>query len=105
LISHPEYCLGNIKDQALDAQVFSRTQVKFGYAKNETLPQYCRECPYLSDCWGECPKNRIIRTPDGEPGLNYLCRGFKQYFAHTIPEVERIVADLRKQPLQPRRRM
>jgi hypothetical protein len=40
-----------------------------------------------------------------EPGLNYLCRGFKQYFAHAIPEVERICADLRKQPLQPRRRM
>jgi uncharacterized protein len=102
---YPEYRLGTIKDQALDTQVFSRTQVKFGYAKNETLPQYCRQCPFLSDCWGECPKNRIIRTPDGEPGLNYLCRGFKQYFAHAIPEVERICADLRKQPLQPRRRM
>ena len=54
------------------------------------------QCPFLSDCWGECPKNRIIRTPDGEPGLNHLCRGFKQYFAHAIPEVERIVVDLRK---------
>ena len=85
---YPEYRLGNLKDQALDTQVFSRTQVKFGYAKNETLPQYCRQCPYLTDCWGECPKNRIIRTPDGEPGLNYLCRGFKKYFAHAIPEVE-----------------
>jgi len=102
---YPEYRLGNIKDRALDSQVFSRTQVKFGYAKNETLPKYCRQCPYLSDCWGECPKNRIIRTEDGEPGLNYLCRGFKQYFAHAIPEVERICADLRKQPIQPRKRM
>jgi len=102
---YPEYRLGNIKDQALDGQVFSRTQVKFGYAKNETLPRYCRQCAFLTDCWGECPKNRIIRTPDGEPGLNYLCRGFKQYFAHAIPAVEKIVADLRKQPLQPRKRM
>jgi uncharacterized protein len=102
--------------------------VKFGYAKNETLPAYCRKCPYLTDCWGECPKNRIIRTPDGEPGphpqplshrmgeggrrrgegepgLNYLCRGLKKFFAHAIPEVDRIVADLRKQPIQPRRRL
>jgi uncharacterized protein len=102
---YPEYRIGNIKDSALDSQAFSRTQVKFGYAKNETLPAYCRQCPFLTDCWGECPKNRIIRTPDGEPGLNYLCRGLKTYFAHAIPEVERIVADLRKQPLQPRRRM
>jgi uncharacterized protein len=53
----------------------------------------------------ERPKNRIIRTTDGEPGLNYLCRGFKQYFAHAIPEVERIVANLKKQPVQPRKRM
>lgn len=102
---YPEYRLGTIDGRPLDEMVFSRTQVKFGYAKNETLPKYCRECPYLSDCWGECPKNRILRTPDGEPGLNYLCRGFKKFFAHAIPEVERIVADLRKRPLQPRRRM
>ena len=102
---YPEYRLGNIKDQALDRRFFPATQVQFGYAKNETLPQYCRQCPYLTDCWGECPKNRIIRTPDGEPGLNYLCRGFKKFFAHAIPEVERIVARLRKQPLRPRPRM
>jgi len=97
--------VGNIKDSALDSQAFSRTQVKFGYAKNETLPAYCRQCPFLTDCWGECPKNRIIRTPEGEPGLNYLCAGFKKYFAHSIPEVERIVADLRKRPIKPQRRM
>ena len=102
---YPEYRLGNIKDAAIDAQVFSRTQVKFGYAKNETLPQYCRQCAYLSDCWGECPKNRFIRTEDGEPGLNYLCRGFKKYFAHAIPEINRIVADLKQRPMQPRKRM
>lgn len=102
---YPEYRLGNIQDTALDAQVFSRTQVKFGYAKNESLPQYCRQCPYLTDCWGECPKNRILRTPTGEPGLNYLCRGFKQYFAHAIPAVDRIVADLKNRPLNPRSRM
>ena len=102
---YPEYRLGNISEEQLDKMVFYRTQVQFGYAKNETLPQYCRQCPYLTDCWGECPKNRIIRTADGESGLNYLCRGFKRFFAHAIPEVERIAAGLRQQPLQPRKRM
>jgi uncharacterized protein len=48
-----------------------------------TLPQYCRRCPHLRVCWGECPKNRFLRTPDGEPGLNYLCPGLKRFFAHT----------------------
>jgi len=102
---YPEYRVGNVRTEPLADMVFSRTQVKFGYAKNETLPQYCRKCPYLSDCWGECPKNRIIRTPDGEPGLNYLCRGFKQYFAHVLPEVDKIVAELRQEPLHPQKRM
>lgn len=92
---YPEYRRGNIRDGELHRFVLSRDQVRFGYAKSETLPRACRECEFLSDCWGECPKNRILRTADGEPGLNYLCRGFKRYFAHAIPEVERLVAKLR----------
>ena len=102
---YPEYRLGNVQANKMSDMVFSRGQVQFGYAKSEMLPQFCRQCPYLSDCWGECPKNRIIRTPDGEPGLNYLCRGFKQFFAHALPEIERIVAELRKGPIQPQKRM
>ncbi|NLF25709.1 MAG: anaerobic sulfatase maturase [Deltaproteobacteria bacterium] len=93
---YPQYCLGNIKNETLSDQVFSRRQLKFAYAKSETLPKYCRVCPYLSDRWGECPKNRLIKTPDGEPGLNYLCRGFKKFFAHAIPSVELIVRRLRQ---------
>jgi uncharacterized protein len=85
--------------------VFSPAQVQFGEAKSQSLPQYCRQCAYLTDCWGECPKNRLIRAPDGEPGLNYLCRGFKKFFAHSLPEVERIAAQLRQQPLHPRPRL
>ena len=102
---YPEFRLGNIAGKALDDMVFSREQVQFAYAKSESLPKYCRQCAYLTDCWGECPKNRIIRTPDGEPGLNYLCRGFKKFFSHAIPEVDRIVANLRRQPIHPIPRM
>ncbi len=93
---YPEYRIGNVMEGPLVDTILSRAQVKFGYAKNETLPAQCRQCPHLKDCWGECPKNRILRTAAGEPGLNYLCRGFKKFFAHAIPEVDRIVADLRQ---------
>ncbi len=102
---YPEYLLGNIRSGKLSDAVFSRPQVKFGYAKSETLPAQCCVCAYLQDCWGECPKNRIIRTADGKPGLNYLCSGFKRYFAHALPEVDRIVEKLRQQPLASRARM
>jgi uncharacterized protein len=76
--------------------VFAPEQVKFGYAKSESLPRYCRQCEYLKDCWGECPKNRLLRTPDGEAGLNYLCSGLKRFYKHVMPEVERIAAGIRQ---------
>jgi uncharacterized protein len=93
---YPEYRLGRIQDKPLAQMVFAPEQVKFGYAKSESLPRYCRQCEYLKDCWGECPKNRLLRTPDGEAGLNYLCSGLKRFYKHVMPEVERIAAGIRQ---------
>lgn len=93
---YPEYKVGNLHNDKLVDVVLSRQQVKFGYSKNETLPKQCKECEYLTDCWGECPKNRILKTQDGEHGLNYLCSGFKLFFAHALPEIEKIVANINK---------
>lgn len=94
---YPEYRLGTIRDASLADLVFSPTQVKFGYAKSETLPKYCRACLYLKDCWGECPKNRLLRTPEGESGLNYLCAGLKKFFKHAMPEIELIANHIRQE--------
>jgi len=102
---YPEYRLGSIMDRELAEMVFSEAQVKFGYDKAYALPDYCRRCPYITDCWGECPKNRIIRSEEGQSGLNYLCRGLKKYFNHAIPKVERIAAGLRQGQIDPGRRM
>ncbi|MCO5186016.1 MAG: anaerobic sulfatase maturase [Anaerolineae bacterium] len=78
----PNFFLGNIKESHMIELVASPQQVKFGQDKLDTLPQYCMECAVRFACHGECPKNRFIDTPDGEPGLNYLCAGFKQFFHH-----------------------
>lgn len=102
---YPEYQVGDINERELGEIVFSPVQVKFGYAKSETLPRQCRECPYLTDCWGECPKNRFIQTKDGAPNLNYLCRGFKKFFKHALPKVKRIAAELKSNPIPPKNRM
>jgi uncharacterized protein len=73
--------------------VVSEKQRKFGQDKKDTLPRYCRECEVLSICNGECPKNRLIQTPEGEAGLNYLCEGYKAFFKHADKPM-RIMADL-----------
>ena len=78
---YPEYKLANIGEVHQGDLVFSEEQKKFAFAKSETLPRYCRSCSFVELCWGECPKNRFIKTPDGEPGLNYLCPGLKKFYA------------------------
>jgi uncharacterized protein len=78
----PKYLLGNIQDTHLIELVASPQQLKFGQDKRDSLPRYCLECEVRFACHGECPKNRFILTPDGEPGLNYLCAGFKEFFHH-----------------------
>jgi len=89
----PAFLLGNIKDSHLIELVASDQQRKFGQDKWDSLPKYCRVCEVLFACYGECPRNRFVHTPDGEPGLNYLCPGYKLFFNH-IDRVMRIMADL-----------
>ncbi len=78
----PDYLLGNIRDQHLITLVAGEQQRQFGRAKRDSLPPYCRACPAYFVCHGECPKNRFLDTPDGDPGLNYLCAGYRAFFAH-----------------------
>lgn len=91
-----DFRLGNILETPLSSLLESPGQKSFGRAKWEALPGYCRECEVLESCYGECPKNRFLRTPEGEPGLNVLCRGYKRFFTHCRPFVNE-VAELWKQ--------
>jgi uncharacterized protein len=85
-----EHHLGNIRNKSISDFIDGAEQVAFGEAKSLTLPNYCKNCDVLSMCNGECPKNRVIQTPDGESGLNYLCDGYKMFFKHCLPFVEAI---------------
>ena len=79
---NPQNKLGNIKEKHMLELVGSDQQIKFGNDKYDALPKYCRECKVRFACHGGCPKDRFIKTPDGESGLNYLCAGFKIFFNH-----------------------
>ncbi len=82
--------LGNIRDTSLAHLLSSEKQQAFGQAKFTMLPDYCRTCEVLSFCHGACPKDRIIDTPDGQNGLNYLCEGYKLFFNHCKPFVDQV---------------
>ncbi|MCD4786207.1 MAG: anaerobic sulfatase maturase [Candidatus Eremiobacteraeota bacterium] len=84
----PKHLLGNITEIPLIDLVSSQKQRDFGRAKSLTLPKQCKECKYLFTCHGECPKNRVLKTADGEPGLNWLCEGLKAFFTHTQKKMQ-----------------
>jgi len=91
----PAHLLGNIMETPLTVLAEGEKQRAFGEAKTATLPSQCRVCRWLFTCHGECPKNRVLTTADGEPGLNWLCAGLKAFFAHTESPM-RGMADLLK---------
>jgi uncharacterized protein len=85
-----KHLLGNIKATSLVELLSSNEQKAFGRAKQLTLPRYCIDCAVRTMCNGECPKNRFISSPNGEPGLNYLCAGYKKFFNHCRPFVDAV---------------
>ena len=90
----PDFELGNVTETVLPMLVDGPAQTAFGQAKKETLPRYCLDCEVRFICNGGCPKNRFIRTPDGEPGLNYLCEGYRSFFNHIDPAMTFMVQAL-----------
>ena len=96
----PDYLLGNIRETHMIELIASDQQRKFGQDKMDTLPQYCLDCDVRFCCHGGCPRNRFIPTPDGQPGLNYLCAGYKDFFHH-ITRPMNIMANLLKQRRPP----
>lgn len=90
----PQHLVGNLGDGRTLLQIVdSHEQVAFGIAKRDTLPEYCRSCDVRFACHGGCPKDRLITTPDGEAGLNWLCSGYQAFFRH-IDAPMRVMADL-----------
>ncbi|MGB8957391.1 MAG: anaerobic sulfatase maturase, partial [Candidatus Aminicenantales bacterium] len=92
----PGHRLGNIGETPLLELLERPAQRAFGLAKLEKLPSVCRTCEVLDMCNGECPKNRFARAPDGQPGLNYLCAGYKSFFTRARPFVAAVADEWRR---------
>ena len=90
----PNYRLGNIRQQSLTTMLYGERQQQFGRNKSASLPRQCKECRFLFACHGECPKNRFLKDKYGEPGLNYLCKGYQQFFVHVAADMDFMEAEL-----------
>jgi uncharacterized protein len=85
---YPKNLLGNIRYTKIKDLAQSAQQFEFGQQKLQNLPAYCIQCEYRFACHGECPKHRFCLTPDGEPGLNYLCEAYKMFFSYVHPYMQ-----------------
>ncbi|MFL6162481.1 MAG: anaerobic sulfatase maturase [Jatrophihabitantaceae bacterium] len=91
----PAHLLGNIAEHHLLELVASPQQQAFGNAKRDSLPAYCRRCDVRFACHGGCPKDRFTTTPDGDPGLHYLCQSYQLFFRHVDRPMRVMAAALR----------
>lgn len=80
--TYPQFRLGNILNDNPVEMVNESLSRGFGVCKEKSLPRQCLECEVLKACWGGCPKHRFVKSYYDEPGLNYLCEGYRKFFLH-----------------------
>ena len=97
---YPEYKLGNILADDLTHMIEKLLRSGFGVNKESALPKWCKKCEVLAACRGGCPKHRFMETFHSEPGLQYLCAGYKKFFRH-IRKYLRVMATLLENGLPP----
>lgn len=93
----PEHRLGNIAEKSLVEMLYGEQQQRFSRIKSQGLPRQCRECDVRFACHGECPKNRILNDRYGNPGLNFLCEGYRMFYQHVAPYMDFMANELAHQ--------
>jgi len=91
-----EHHIGDLNTSYLSALVDAPIQRRFGEDKRDQLPAQCRSCQWLAVCNGGCPKDRFALAENGEPGLNYLCTGLRQFFAHVEQPLRHVMEQRRR---------
>lgn len=84
-----DWLLGNIQETPLEEMVKSERFGRFSKAKS-SLHSDCRDCEWLTLCYGECPKYRIANVGTAENALPYFCPSFKQFFGDNYSRLEEV---------------
>ena len=80
------------REAALDLVNSAQQQLVRASTSTPRCPSTAASCDVRFACHGGCPKDRFIETPDGEPGLNYLCQAYKTFFHHVAKPMGVMVA-------------
>lgn len=91
----PEFLSGNIMKSQLSDLVKNDKQLFFEEEKIKGISSVCKSCEFLRNCYGDCPKNRINKTKDGEY-ISALCGGLYSFFKYTKPKFEAMAKEIAK---------
>jgi uncharacterized protein len=78
----PKWKLGNVMNDRIINMLNSKKQTIFGEAKAQ-LPRECRQCSWLTKCYGGCTKDRIKDPQDHRKPR--FCTSYKMFFKHADP--------------------
>lgn len=84
---YPRHRLGNVLETPLQELMDLPLVAQFALSKYTSLPRKCIRCLYLPACNGECPQHR-----DPVTGVSVLCEGYRLFFDHAAPVLDRMRA-------------
>ena len=87
--------LGNVEQDTWEGMDRSATYVDFGRRKAE-WNEACEACDWLEFCSGDCLKHRFEGLRDARR-LSYLCKGWQRFFAHALPGLRRMAAEIARE--------
>lgn len=95
--------LGNVMMGTWEEFLNSPVYRRFGRQKAEWNAQ-CNSCPFIDFCHGDCQKFKVEGL-DSSKVLSVLCKGWKKFYARTLPRFEAIANKIRveyniKSPVQ-----
>ncbi|HKJ41342.1 MAG TPA: SPASM domain-containing protein, partial [Sunxiuqinia sp.] len=90
----PKWKLGNVMHDRIINMLNSKKQTVFGLAKTQ-LPRECRQCSWLTKCYGGCTKDRIKDPRDNHNPR--FCASYKLFFKHADPTLSDLAVQWQQQ--------
>jgi len=87
--------LGNIMNDSWEELQTSPRYIEFG-RKKALWNEECNHCEHLKYCSGDCLKHRLYER-DNSRDLSWLCSGWKRFFNHALPELEKLASSIKKE--------